>query len=207
MASTVDPLLPLSLLRTVRTIDQPEELEVEFVPEMLNKRFGLSETVYAQIRRYEEAVRRQQRVSQDEATGIARLIGRRSDAEAIFRTAGRMLAQEAYKDVPASSRRAIAVLPSMMSRPMALRRANRIGERYLNGEVARLGSFVLLRVPDSVTLDTAPRAVGCTLYESALRELLRLMDVRGGDVEHVRCAGRGEGECEWRAEWRARAAS
>ncbi len=201
MPSSIDPLLPLSLLRAVRTVDQPEELEAEFHPELLNKRFGLSETVFAQIRRYDEAVKRQQQVSLEEAVGIARLIGRRPDAEAIFRSAGRLLAQEAVERIPASQRRAIAVLPSMLSRPMALRRANRIGLRYLNGRVSRLGSFVLLRVGESVTVDSAP--AGCAFYESALRELLRLLQVSGGDVEHVRCAGRGEGECEWRAEWRA----
>ncbi len=203
MPSSIDPLLPLSLLRAVRTVDQPEELEAEFHPELLNKRFGLSETVFAQIRRYDDAVKRQVQVSFEEAVGIARLIGRRPDAEAIFRSAGQLVAHEAYERIPVSRRRAISVLPSMLSRPMALRRANRISARYLNGGVSRLGSFVLLRVAESVTVDSAPGAVGCALYESALRELLRLLRVSGGDVEHVRCAGRGEGECEWRAEWRA----
>jgi hypothetical protein len=199
--------LPLSLLRTVRSVDQPEELEAEYHPELLNKRFGLSETVFAQIRRYEDAVRRQQRVLHDEAAGIARLIGRRPDAEPIFRSAGRMLARDAYERISPTRRRALALLPSMLARPMALRRARVIGSVYLNGSVTRLGSFVLLRTAESVTLDVAPRAIGCVYYESALRELLRLLQVSGGDVEHVRCASRGEGECEWRAEWRARSES
>ncbi len=205
--STVDPLLPLSLLRTVRSVDQPEELEAEFVPELLNKRFGLSETVYAQIRRYEDSDKRQQRIAFDEASGIARLIGRRADAEAIFRAAGRLLAREAFERVPGAHRRAIAVLPSMLSRPLALRRMNRIAMRFLNGRVVRLGSFVLLRVSQSVALETVRRGAGCALYESTVRELLLLLDVSVGDVEHVRCATRGEGECEWRAEWRRPARS
>jgi hypothetical protein len=60
----------------------------------------------------------------------------------------------------------------------------------------------MLAVDQSVTLDTAPRAAGCTYYEAGLRELLRLLIGGAGMVEHVRCASRGEGTCEWRAEWR-----
>src|SRR5215212_1978074 len=81
MLATVDALLPLSLLEAVRDVDKPEELlEAEFVDELRNKRFGLSDTVYTQIKRYTEAVRRNQRTSHDEAIALARLIGRRPDA-------------------------------------------------------------------------------------------------------------------------------
>ena len=45
-------------------------------------------------------------------------------------------------------------------------------------------------------------SVGCTLYESMLRELMLLLVGGEGMVEHMRCAERGEGACEWRAEWR-----
>ena len=62
MLATVDALLPLSLLEAVRDVDTPEGvLEAEFVDELRNKRFGLSDTVYTQIKRYTEAVRRNQR--------------------------------------------------------------------------------------------------------------------------------------------------
>ena len=45
MAEMVDPLLPLSLLEAVRTVDLPEgDLEAEFVAELRNKRLGLSDT-------------------------------------------------------------------------------------------------------------------------------------------------------------------
>src|SRR5258705_13619998 len=90
MAEMVDPLLPLSLLEAVRTVDLPEgDLEAEFVAELRNKRLGLSDTVFAQIKRLTEAVRRRQPQSFDEAQGIAKLIGRRPHAEAVFREAGR----------------------------------------------------------------------------------------------------------------------
>ena len=203
MAATVDPLLPLSLLEAVRNVDTPQgDLEAEFVAELRNKRLGLSDTVHAQIKRYGEAVRRQQRPMQDEAVALAKLIGRRPDAEAVFRSAGRHLAKEAYLTLSATARRTILILPSLLARPLALRHARRIAARYFDGTIRRVGNYLMLEVPDSVTIDTAPRAAGCTYYEAGLRELLRLLIGGGATVEHVRCASRGEGQCEWRAEWR-----
>ena len=202
-ATTVDALLPLSLLEAVRDVDRPTEIhEAEFVPELRTKRLGLSDTVYAQIRRYSDAVKKSQRTGLDEAVALARLIGRRPDAEAVFRAAGRWLAKEAYVTISPVTRRMIRLMPAILSRPMALRQMRRIAERYLNGSVTRVGGFVLLEVPRSVTIDTAPRAAGCAYYEAGLRELLRLLVGGAGAVEHVRCASRGEGTCEWRAEWR-----
>ena len=73
MLATVDALLPLSLLEAVRDVDTPEEvLEAEFVDELRNKRLGLSDTVYTQIKRYTEAVRRNQRTAQEEAVALLR---------------------------------------------------------------------------------------------------------------------------------------
>ena len=101
MTITVDALLPLSFLEAVRSVDLPDDdLDAELVPELRNKRLGLSDTVYAQIRRYREAARRHQRAVQDEATGIAKLIGRRPDAEEVFRAAGSYLARQAYQAIP-----------------------------------------------------------------------------------------------------------
>jgi len=203
MAATVDPLLPLSLLEAVRNVDTPQgDLEAEFVAELRNKRLGLSDTVHAQIKRYGEAVRRQHRPLQDEAVALAKLIGRRPDAEAVFRSAGRHLAKEAYLTLSTTVRRTILVLPSLLARPLALRHARRIAARYFDGTIRRVGNYLMLEVPESVTIDTAPRAAGCTYYEAGLRELLRLLIGGGASVEHVRCASRGEGQCEWRAEWR-----
>jgi bacteriochlorophyll 4-vinyl reductase len=204
MAATVDPLVPLTLLDAVRTVDLPdEELETEFVEELRTKRFGLSDTVLAQIRRYHEAVKRGQRPSVEEAAGIARLIGRRPDAEAVFREAGRGLARQTYDRVSAPSRKLLRILPAMLARPLAFGQVRRIGTRYLGGEVRRVGGSIHLEVKHSVTLDAAPRQAGCAFYESVLRDLMQRLVDGVGAVEHVRCASRGEGVCEWRAQWRA----
>ncbi|HJQ21751.1 MAG TPA: hypothetical protein VJ867_15485 [Gemmatimonadaceae bacterium] len=207
MLATVDALLPLSLLEAVRDVDTPEELDSEFVDELRNKRLGLSDTVYLQIKRYTDAVRKGQRAAHDESVALARLIGRRPDAEAVFRAAGRYLAREAYKTINPLTRRLLRLLPSVIARPLALRRTRRIAQRYANGTVRRVGGYVLLEVPRSITLNTAPASIGCAYYEAMLRELLGLMVGGVGSVDHVHCAGRGDGTCEWRADWKTFEAS
>jgi predicted hydrocarbon binding protein len=203
MLATVDALLPLSLLEAVRDVDTPEALaEAEFVDELRNKRLGLSDTVYTQIKRYTEAVRRNQRTAQDEAIALARLIGRRPDAEAVLRAAGRFLAREAYMTVSPVTRGLLRFMPSLVSRPLALRKVRQIARRYLNGNVRRVGTYVLLEIPRSITVGVAAGGAGCAFYEATLRELLRLLVGTTGAVEHTRCEGRGEGSCEWRADWR-----
>lgn len=200
---TVDALLPLSLLEAIRNVDTPvEEFEAELVGELRNKRLGLSDTIYMQIKRFHEAVKREQRASFDEAVGLAKLLGRRPDAEAVFRAAGRRLAGEAYKTVGGVSRRLMLTLPAILARPIALRNTRRLARRYLNGGISRVGASIYLEVDEAVTRDAAPRSIGCAYYEAGLKELLRLMVNSVGSVEHVRCASRGEGTCQWRAEWK-----
>lgn len=204
MSATVDPLVPLVLLEAVRSVDMPDgELEAEFVDELRTKRFGLSDTVRAQIRRYEEAVRRGTRLPFDEAAGIAKLIGRRPDAEAVFREAGRKFARQTYGRISGPSRTLIRSLPTLLARPLALGHLRRTGTRLLGGSVRRVGATILLEVPGSPTRDAAPRQSGCAFHESILRELMQLLVGGVGAVEHVRCQSRGESTCEWRAEWRS----
>src|SRR4030088_1214779 len=98
MAGTVNAKVPLSLLEAVRSVDIPEgeDVDVEYVQEHRNKRLGLSDTVIAQIRRYKDAMKRNQPIAIHEASGIARLIGRRPDAEGIFTRAGSIGAHRMY---------------------------------------------------------------------------------------------------------------
>ena len=56
MSPTVDALLPLSFLEAVRTVDAPDEDPAELVSDLRNKRLGLSDTVYNQIKRFTDAV-------------------------------------------------------------------------------------------------------------------------------------------------------
>jgi predicted hydrocarbon binding protein len=205
MTGTVNAIVPLSLLEAVRSVDIPEgeDIDVEYVQEHRNKRLGLSDTVIAQIRRYKDAMKRNQPIAIHEAAGISRLIGRRPDAESIFTRAGTIVANRIYQLISATRRQIIHLLPGFLARPLAFRQVKRAGEKYLGASVRRVGASIVVGVKESVTFETAPKGIGCLYYESALRELLKLLVNGGGMIDHVHCRERGEDICEWRAEWRA----
>ncbi len=201
----LDARLPLALLEAVRAIDKPEaELDAELVHELRNKRLGLSETVLLQIRRYQDAVRRQQRVPFDEVLALARLIGRRPDADLAFREAGRMWARAAISTIGSTTRGAAISLPALLGRPIALRQLRRLSKRFMDATLVRQGSTLMLDVTAPVSVDAAPRGAGCGLYEAAFREALHTLADADGAVEHVLCRSRGDARCQWRAEWRRR---
>jgi hypothetical protein len=205
MPGTVNAIVPLSLLEAVRSVDIPEgdDTDVEYVQEHRNKRLGLSETVIAQIRRYKDAMKRNQSIAIHEASGISRLIGRRPDGEMIFVRAGNIVANRMYQLISPTTRQVIHLLPGFLARPLAFRQVRRAGEKYLGASVRRVGASIVFGIRESVTYETAPKAIGCMYYESALREMLKLLVNGGGMIDHVHCRERGEDICEWRAEWRA----
>ncbi|MDQ8163821.1 MAG: hypothetical protein P3C10_14690 [Gemmatimonadota bacterium] len=201
----LDARLPLALLEAVKAIDTPEaELDAELVHELRNKRLGLSETVYHQIRRYNEAVRARQKVNFDEVLALARLIGRRPDADLAFREAGRRWARSSIATIGGIQRRAARSLPSLLGRPIALRLLRMLAHRFMDGALVRQGSTLVLDVASPVSADAAPRAAGCGLYEAAFREALLVLADADGAVDHVMCRARGDRHCQWRVEWRRR---
>jgi predicted hydrocarbon binding protein len=203
MPRTVNARIPLSLLEAIRRIDAPgDQGETEYVAELRNKRFGLSDTVYTQIRRYNDAHKRGQQIPFAEAEGLGTLIGRRPDADDLFRNAGSLLAEDIYSSISSTTRRTLRTFPGFITRPMALRQLRTIAGKFLGGSLERTGSFLTLRIPDSVTVNGSPNSAGCVYYETALRELLRLLTGNQGAVTHTNCVQRGEGACEWKAEWR-----
>lgn len=203
ISDSVHALLPLSLLEAVRTVDRPaENYETEYVPELRNKRLGLSDTVYTQIRRYTDAAKRDQRISRDEAAGLARLLARRPDAEAVFRAAGRHLARASFVTLSGLTRNVLVSFPGLLTRPVALRRLRHLAELFLGGSVRRVGGFVFLEIGDAVAADTEDERGGAVFYEAALREYAALLLGASGAVELTRSGTRGS-PYEWRAEWRA----
>lgn len=197
MSATVDARLPLSLLEAVRLVDRPESVEeAEYVEELRLKRLGLSDTVYAQIRRYSDAVRRGEPTSRDEAVALARLIGRRADAHRVFESAGIWLATEAVATVSALRRIAIRVLPGMVARPLALGAVRRLARRYLDGDVQRVGAAVLLDVRGPVTGDGSGTA-GHAFYAAAFATFLERLTGVPAVVARVDAA---QG-ARWRADW------
>ena len=203
MPPTLNARIPLSLLEAIRRIDTPEDqVDTEYVAELRNKRLGLSDTVNTQIRRYNDAMKRGQAIPFAEAEGLGTLIGRRPDAEALFQSAGYILAHEIYDSISPTRRETIRVLPAFVSRPMALRQLNIVVEKYFGGTLERTGSFLTLTIPDSPTVNGSTKSAGCMFYEYAWRELLHLLVDGGGQVDHVHCVQRGDAVCEWRVEWR-----
>ncbi len=203
MASTVHARIPLSLLEAIRRIDTPEDqVDAEYVQELRNKRLGLSDTVYTQIRRYSEATKRGQKIPFAEASGLGTLIGRRPDSDELFSTAGKILARDIYDSIATPKRRMMGFMPGFIARPMALKELQSIAVNFFGGTLVHSGSFLQLQIPESVTVNGAPKSAGCAFYESAFRELLQLLVKGGEQVDHVSCVQRNEGVCEWRAEWR-----
>ncbi|HEX6573986.1 MAG TPA: hypothetical protein VF042_03370 [Gemmatimonadaceae bacterium] len=202
MSDAVNARIPLSLLESIRRIDTPQDqTDTEYVPELRNKRLGLSDTVYTQIRRYTEAMKRGQKIPFAEAEGLGTLIGRRPDADELFRKAGSILANDVYESIAAPTRGSISTLPRFMSLPMALKQLRTIAEKYFGGSLEKSGSHVTLRVPNSVTVNGSPDSGGCAFYGEAFRELIGLLTGTTPPVEHIQCSARNEGACEWRAEW------
>src|SRR5688500_6601810 len=204
MPPTVNARIPLSLLEAVRRKDTPEtDTEEEYVQELRNKRLGLSDTVYQQIRRYSDAAKRGYAIPYAEATGLGTLIGRRPDAAELFDDAGKILANDVYEAISGTLRKTIHVVPSIFARPLAMSQLRQFAARFFDGTLTRSGSSLALSISDSVTVNSGPHSVGCTYYASALRELLRLLLSGGGGlVDHVSCLQRGDKLCEWRADWR-----
>jgi len=74
----------------------------------------------------------------------------------------------------------------------------------MDASVVRQGSTLLLEVTSPVSVDAAPNAAGCGMYEAAFRESLLVLADIDGAVDHVLCRTRGDAACQWRAEWRRR---
>lgn len=199
----LDAVVPLSFLAAVRTLDLPAiDLETELVHELRNKRFGLSDTVYRQIKRYAEAVSQQQPVAFSDVIALARLVGRRPDADLVFREAGQFVAKAALETLSAPTRRLSRSLPGAMSRPLALRHLRALCSRYLGGTLERQGSTLLLEVRTPLTADAAANGAGCAFYSAALYALMLGLTGRDFPIQDVSCVARGDATCQWRTEWR-----
>lgn len=198
MSTTVDARLPLSLLEAVRIVDTPEgNVEAEYIEELRAKRFGLSDTVYAQIRRYSEAVRRNERAVRDEASALARLIGRRTDAQRVFDSAGSMLGREAVETISNARRTAIRRLPAMFARPLMLGCVRRLSRRYLDAQLQRVGASVILSVHDPVTIEASTIA-GHAFYAAAFATLLEELTGVPAVVTRIDDGQTGQ---RWQATW------
>jgi bacteriochlorophyll 4-vinyl reductase len=195
----VTPELPLALLRSIRTHDQPRELlEDEVLSASLPRRLGLTGVIESQILRLEDANRRGSGIPVDEVTSLLRLLLRRPDAESILREAGAEIAGNQFRRLPPPVRHAVRTLPGMLLNAM-LRRAIR---RLLRGIVGR-GTFQVWGRPPTVRLFDSPTAeadssgAACELFAGAIEEIGRLYTGQRPELVHSRCDARGDECCEW----------
>jgi hypothetical protein len=174
--TSVDPLVPLSLLEAVREADRPDgDGEAEYAPEFLNKRLGTTDTVYAQIRRYNEAARRGHPIPEAEVVALARLMGRRPDAIELFRNAGVATARAAYGRLSPIKRGSVKLLPRIVARPIARRQAQKLLARYFGAVLNRSGPVLRMDVPTRAPVSAGADEPGREYYDAALRELLTLL--------------------------------
>lgn len=195
---SVPALIPLSLLEALRNLDTPLDDGLdEIASEVVAKRFGLSDTVAAQIERYEEAVDRNEGVPVDEALGVIRLVGRRADAALAFADGGRRAARHAAKAAGRGARTLIKVTPGGMSRRVGFRTASRTASKVVQVELRGAGRSVEARSADPLTIAAMPDGGACGYLGSMLAELLRVLAGMEGAMTHDRCRSRGDAVCVW----------
>jgi bacteriochlorophyll 4-vinyl reductase len=193
-------ILPLAVLQAMRHLDSPRDEEAaEYVDELLKKRLGLSDTVAAQIARYELVALRDQSVTVDELEQILRLVGRRTDATLVFADGGRRAARRAMTRLAGPVRWAARRLPRFLRRMVGYRAARHCAADVFAAKLSRVGRGAAFVIANPPSVRATPDGAACAFYASAFAELLReLVDFDGG-VLHPTCRSRGEALCEWRS--------
>jgi hypothetical protein len=192
-------ILPLSLLEAMRNLDSPSDEEVaEYVDELLKKRLGLSDTVAAQIGRYEDVVKRDGTVPSGELEQILRLVGRRTDAALVFADGGRRAARRAMGRLAGTTRWAARSLPRALRRRIGFRGARRAALEVFDTVLARRGADAVAALDTDEAIRATPDGAACAFYAAALAELLRHLVDFEGSMDHTSCRARGDERCEWR---------
>lgn len=199
LAAKVAPILPLGLLESVRAHDRPEEVfEDEDLPTSLPRRFGLTDVVESQIRRYEQAQRRGTAVPADEVMDLLRLILRRPDAQAILSDAGRSITADFFGPASRPSKLALRVLPQRALAGTVRRATKRLLRRLVGpGKLVVSGRPPTVRIIGSATAELDAGGTACVLYGSALEELVFRYTRDRRVIEHTQCAARGAEACVW----------
>ena len=197
--TSVHAIIPLSLLEALRNLDTPVEdgLE-ELTGEIVAKRLGLSATVTAQIQRYRSATGRGQRPSADEAVGVFRLVGRRTDAPLVFADAGRRAARHAARVSGLRAPGLLKAVPGFLGRAVGRGWARRAARKVLRAELTVRAGTAEAVVLEPLSILAVPDGRACAFYGAALAELLRGLAGFEGAMVHEACRGRGDAACRWR---------
>ncbi len=198
VAAHVDPIIPLSVLEAVRSVDIPLSDELgELDDELVAKRLGMSRTVAREIARYSNLVRRRSRVEMEEVVGLLRLVGRRADAVRVFADAGQRAALYATTRLRIPARVVNRALPQVVSRRLGLVLARRALTRSLGAALSRDGDSVIVMVADSPSARATPEGTACGMYAAAVEAILESMTAIDWQVSHPDCRARGDELCRW----------
>lgn len=198
--SEAHSILPLAILEAMRNLDSPSDEEVaEYVDEMLKKRLGLSETVAAQIGRYETVVRRDGPVSAEELEQILRLVSRRTDAALVLADGGRRAARRAVRRLGPMTRWSARHLPRFFRRAVGFRASRRAATEVFAASFGTEGLQTVAVIAHTIPVRATPDGAACAFYAAAFAELLRQLVDFDGAMLHSRCRCRGDERCEWRS--------
>jgi hypothetical protein len=170
---------------------------VEFHDEFAPKRLGMNPTITAQIERYRQLAQRGGSVEVDEVVQLFRLVGRRSDAGLAFTQGGRLAAQHALQQTPASIKVAHKMALGPVKRRVGLKSATRLAATVFEAELTFNEDDSLLAVAHHATAEATPDGASCGFYGSALAEILRSMTDFDGALLHETCVTRGDDCCRW----------
>ncbi|MBA2670422.1 MAG: hypothetical protein H0U67_08640 [Gemmatimonadetes bacterium] len=201
-APSIAPVFPLLLLETMRDMDRPEEvLEDEDLTISLPRRFGLSDVVGVQIRRFQQEVRARRLQSVAPVEDLIRLVIRRPDAEEIFEEAGHRIARHFWDQRSRPLRASVRFLPRPVAAVAANRAGNRLFRRLVGGAAFKLNRWPIeLRIDDTLTARADPGGAACAFYSGALCETIELYTGKRFRVQHVQCVARGDSFCQWQTE-------
>lgn len=195
---TTHALLPLSLLEALQNLDTPHgDGSEEVASELLAKRFGLSETVEAEVERFEELTRRGRAIQASRVTGLFALVGRRADHALVFADAGRRAARRAVRAHHMARLLTKIPGPTAWRRRAGHRILARVMSRSFSATLHRQSASTVVRVAAPLSIQAVADGRACAFYSAAFAELFRLVTGEEVAVQHVRCGGRSDARCEW----------
>lgn len=201
----VSPTVALRVFEVIQRLDRPSEILEDEDPSLtMPRRLGLSEVVDRQIKRYGEAVRRRERLSDSELFELVQLVIRRPDASDVFYQAGESLASSPSAMAAVGAR----LLPEAAGLALARRRVGR-GLRRLFGR--RIGGFAAnpftLEGRSLLFWQADPSGHACAFVTGFCQGVFDGTLGSGPRVVHSHCEARGDDRCRWTitAEVRSRA--
>ena len=186
----------LTLLQTLRDQDQPSDLLEDEDPTVtLPRRLGVSRVVEQQIRVYQEAVRRKERMSDAQVLDLVRLVVRRPDAAQVFARAGWRLAGGGAWAHPSGTNR-------FMPRGLALAATRRSAARGLKRLFGRtMGHFdptpFGLEGRGLLFYQADPSGQACQFLSGYCEAVVRRRLGDGYAVVHGQCQAQGDPTCRW----------